>query len=107
MFFFADNFSPSCQVTSDSQNSAQVGKKVRLRCKVTGSPSPTISWLKDDKALQVTGRIIRRDLKNFSTIRIKDVRLDDQGNYTCIAENALGKINATLELNVRQGRGEN
>ena len=77
---------------------------VRLRCTVRGNPLPTISWLKGDKPLQLSARV--RNLSNNCTIKIKETRSDDQANYTCIAENALGRINATLQLNVRQGRSQ-
>ena len=55
--------------------------------------------------MQLSERV--RNLNNNKTIKIKKVILLDQGNYTCIAENTLGKLNLTLELNVRQGRHDN
>ena len=66
---------------------------------MTGLPPPNITWIKNDQPLQQSERI--RKLNKNRTIKIKGVRLDDQGNYTCIAENPLGKVNLTLQLNVR------
>lgn len=66
---------------------------------MTGLPPPNITWIKNDQPLHQSERI--RKLNKNKTIKIKGVRLDDQGNYTCIAENPLGKVNLTLQLNVR------
>ena len=101
VFHVADKYPPRSQGTN-LQYDAEVGAVKRLRCGVTGQPPPTISWFKDDKPLQLSERV--RNLNNNKTIKIKKVILRDQGNYTCIAENILGKLNLTLELKVRQGR---
>ena len=100
--FLAENYPPRFEQTPTLHYTAKTGNVIRLRCMVTGNPAPTISWVKDDKPLQLSSRI--RNLNNNRTVKIKDARLQDQGNYTCIAHSALGKINATLELHVRQGR---
>ncbi|KAK2559015.1 Fibroblast growth factor receptor 1, partial [Acropora cervicornis] len=44
-------------------------------------------------------RLISRD---NGIVKIKNTQLVDAGNYTCIAANSLGSVNATLELHVRQ-----
>ncbi|XP_078358886.1 hemicentin-1-like isoform X2 [Oculina patagonica] len=95
-----DKYPPRFQGTPKLQYNAEVGEDKRLRCVVTGQPPPTITWSKDGKPLQLSERV--RNLSSNKTIKIKQVRLGDQGNYTCIAENALGKINLTLKLHVRQ-----
>ncbi|KAJ7336589.1 Fibroblast growth factor receptor 4 [Desmophyllum pertusum] len=100
----SDKYPPRIQGTPKLQYNAEVGELKRLRCGVTGLPPPTITWIKDDKPLQLSERV--RNLNNNKTIKIKQVRLGDQGNYTCIAENPLGKLSLTLELNVRQGISE-
>ena len=97
VFHVADKYPPRSQGTPNLQYAAEVGAIKRLRCGVTGQPPPTIIWFKDDKPLQLSERV--RNLNNNKTIKIRD-----QGNYTCIAENTLGKLNLTLELIVRKGR---
>ncbi|KAL9983809.1 hypothetical protein ACROYT_G006040 [Oculina patagonica] len=96
-----DKYPPRFQGTPKLQYNAEVGEDKRLRCVVTGQPPPTITWSKDGKPLQLSERV--RNLSSNKTIKIKQVRLGDQGNYTCIAENAFGKLNLTLTLIVRQG----
>ena len=102
LFYVADKYSPRTQGTPDLQYVAEMGAIKRLRCGVIAQPPPTITWFKDDKPLQLSERV--RNLNNNKTIKIKTVILRDQGNYTCIAENTLGKLNLTLELIVRKGR---
>lgn len=104
MIFFhvADKYPPRSQGTPNLQFDAEIGAVKRLRCGVSGQPPPTITWFKDDKPLQFSERV--KNLNNNKTIKIKTIILRDQGNYTCIAENTLGKLNLTLELKVRQGR---
>ena len=97
-----DKYPPRSQGTPNLLYVAQVGAIKRLRCGVIAQPPPTITWFKDDKPLQLSERV--RNLNNNKTIKIKTVILRDQGKYTCIAENTLGKLNLTLELIVRQGR---
>ncbi|KAK2559014.1 Fibroblast growth factor receptor-like 1, partial [Acropora cervicornis] len=78
------------------------GHDIRLRCSVKGDPPPRLTWVKDQKPLQFSSRIrlISRDNR---IVKIKNTQLVDAGNYTCIAANSLGSVNATLELHVRQG----
>ena len=102
LFYVADKYSPRTQGTPDLQYVAEVGAIKRLRCGVIAQPPPTITWFKDDKPLQLSERV--RNLNNNKTIKIKTVILRDQGNYTCIAENTLEKLNMNLELRVRKGR---
>ncbi|XP_020606914.1 fibroblast growth factor receptor 2-like isoform X4 [Orbicella faveolata] len=97
----SDKYPPRRQGTPNLQYDAEAGAVKRLRCGVIGQPPPTITWFKDDKPLQLSERV--KNLNNNKTIKIKTVRPRDQGNYTCIAENTLGKLNLTLELIVREG----
>lgn len=106
-----DKYQPHCQVSIKPLTNVKEGTLlVRLRCRVTDCPRPTISWLKDDQPLpQENKRLTIRNRStngNASVLRIRNVTVEDQGNYTCIAENPLGKLaNATrqLVLDVRPG----
>ncbi|XP_042312909.1 roundabout homolog 2 isoform X7 [Sceloporus undulatus] len=70
---------------------------VELRCQVQGDPQPTVRWKKDDNDLP-RGRY---DIKDDYTLRIKKAMSTDEGTYTCIAENRVGKVEASATLTVR------
>uniref|UniRef100_A0A8C0BM43 Roundabout guidance receptor 2 n=1 Tax=Buteo japonicus TaxID=224669 RepID=A0A8C0BM43_9AVES len=70
---------------------------VDFRCQVQGDPTPTVRWKKDEADLP-RGRY---DIKDDYTLRIKKAVSTDEGTYTCIAENRVGKVEASATLTVR------
>uniref|UniRef100_A0A8C0LMV1 Roundabout guidance receptor 2 n=1 Tax=Canis lupus dingo TaxID=286419 RepID=A0A8C0LMV1_CANLU len=70
---------------------------VEFRCQVQGDPQPTVRWKKDDADLP-RGRY---DIKDDYTLRIKKAMSTDEGTYLCIAENRVGKVEASASLTVR------
>ncbi|XP_066857422.1 roundabout homolog 2 isoform X18 [Anser cygnoides] len=70
---------------------------VDFRCQVQGDPQPTVRWKKDDTD-PPRGRY---DIKDDYTLRVKKAMSTDEGTYTCIAENRVGKVEASATLTVR------
>ncbi|XP_071076705.1 roundabout homolog 2 isoform X3 [Desmodus rotundus] len=70
---------------------------VEFRCQVQGDPQPTVRWKKDDADLP-RGRY---DIKDDYTLRIKKALSTDEGTYMCVAENRVGKVEASATLTVR------
>ncbi|XP_049566503.1 roundabout homolog 2 isoform X5 [Orcinus orca] len=70
---------------------------VEFRCQVQGDPQPTVRWKKDDADLP-RGRY---DIRDDYTLRIKKAMSTDEGTYMCIAENRVGKVEASATLTVR------
>ncbi|XP_025062916.1 palladin isoform X3 [Alligator sinensis] len=77
----------------------QEGKLCRMDCKVSGLPTPDLSW-------QLNGRPIRPDSSHKMLVRengvhsliIEPVTARDAGIYTCIASNKAGQNTFSLEL---------
>uniref|UniRef100_A0A087XAN6 Neuregulin 2b n=1 Tax=Poecilia formosa TaxID=48698 RepID=A0A087XAN6_POEFO len=77
------------------------GGKMYLKCEASGNPSPSFRWYKDGRELQKGRDLkIKTNVKN-SKLQITRVRLEDSGNYTCVAENTLGQENATSIITVQ------
>ncbi|KAM6953688.1 neuregulin 2b [Aplochiton taeniatus] len=78
------------------------GDKLYLKCEALGSPSPSFRWYKDGQELLQRGRDlkIKTNRKN-SKVQITRVRVEDSGDYTCVAENTLGQENATSLISVQ------
>ncbi|XP_061440112.1 palladin isoform X3 [Rhineura floridana] len=77
----------------------QEGKLCRMDCKVSGLPTPDISW-------QLNGRVMRSDSSHKMLVRengvhsliIEPVTAKDAGIYTCVATNRAGQNTFSLEL---------
>ncbi|XP_066291887.1 twitchin-like isoform X19 [Branchiostoma lanceolatum] len=84
----------SCQVAR--------GESVRFECEISGSPPPTIIWLKD-------GREIDEDNQHFAkygddgsfALVITNVTDADSGAYSCQATSKKGQATSTAELTVK------
>uniref|UniRef100_A0A8C9EY14 Neuregulin 2 n=1 Tax=Pavo cristatus TaxID=9049 RepID=A0A8C9EY14_PAVCR len=85
-----------------------VGEKISLKCEATaGNPQPSYKWFKDGKELKKSKdiRIKYGNGKKISRLQFNKVKLEDAGEYSCEAENVLGKDTAKGSLNVRSERG--
>ncbi|GAB0196215.1 pro-neuregulin-2, membrane-bound [Grus japonensis] len=81
-----------------------VGEKISLKCEVTaGNPQPSYKWFKDGKELKKSKdiRIKYGNGKKISRLQFNKVKLEDAGEYSCEAENILGKDTAKGSLNVK------
>ena len=59
-----------------------------------------ITWLKDGQPLPVTLRFCENYYYGVATLEIVGVEKDDEGVYTCAAENELGKAKTECLLSV-------
>ncbi|XP_058614782.1 neuregulin 2a isoform X10 [Onychostoma macrolepis] len=78
------------------------GSRLIVRCEASGSPTPQYKWYKDGAELKKSKEIkISRNGKKTSKVQISSAKLEDSGNYTCVAENILGKDNGTSTVHVQ------
>ncbi|XP_043241090.1 roundabout homolog 2-like [Amphibalanus amphitrite] len=73
-----------------------VSQRAELTCQVSGDPQPQIVWKRVGAELPV-GRVLVTDEKS---LRIDDIRLGDEGEYFCRAENAVGSVTGSARLSV-------
>uniref|UniRef100_A0A3P8VWF5 Roundabout guidance receptor 1 n=1 Tax=Cynoglossus semilaevis TaxID=244447 RepID=A0A3P8VWF5_CYNSE len=71
-------------------------ESVEFHCVVQGDPVPTIRWRKDESELP-QGRF--EILKDYTLI-VHKVTSTDEGSYTCMVENMVGKSEASAVLTV-------
>ena len=74
---------------------AEVGENVRLQCKATGLPKPTITWRRAFGSLP-RGKTAVDDGK----LTIRNVAKADSGDYACSAKNFLGQDFAVTQVTV-------
>ncbi|XP_053935445.1 fibroblast growth factor receptor 4 isoform X2 [Cuculus canorus] len=77
------------------------GNTVKFRCPASGSPSPSIRWLKNGREFRGEHRIggIRLRHQHWSLV-MESVVPSDRGNYTCLVENRFGSIRYSYLLDV-------
>ncbi|XP_067369922.1 obscurin [Channa argus] len=94
-FSLPTNSSPVFEVLL-SDTTTKIGQTIQLICKVTGSPKPIISWLKDGLPLEDDPRhIITADRSGKCTLILDSLTAEDSGQYICYANSSMGSA-ATL-----------
>ncbi|XP_077820712.1 roundabout homolog 3 isoform X7 [Macaca mulatta] len=69
---------------------------VNFLCEVKGDPPPRLHWRKEDGELP-TGRY---EIRSDHSLWIGPVSAEDEGTYTCVAENSVGRAEASGSLSV-------
>ncbi|XP_066907483.1 lachesin isoform X2 [Halyomorpha halys] len=77
------------------------GYEAQLVCVVYGEPAPNIMWYQNSFMLDPTERRTMESRGNKHTLTLKNVQAADFGNYSCVAENSLGKSKKHMELSGR------
>uniref|UniRef100_A0A671QR08 Neurofascin-like n=1 Tax=Sinocyclocheilus anshuiensis TaxID=1608454 RepID=A0A671QR08_9TELE len=77
---------------------AMLGEELIVECFAAGVPTPFIKWTKDWEEMSMTGK----KLENFNkTLRIKNVSMDDGGDYICTASNRMGSLDHVITVRVK------
>lgn len=72
-------------------------ENITLSTVITGNPTPTVEWFKDDKPL--SGPTTKKDGDTY-TITIRKVKPEDAAKYTAKAKNPIGTAETTGNLTV-------
>ncbi|XP_012709200.2 matrix-remodeling-associated protein 5 isoform X1 [Fundulus heteroclitus] len=91
------------------------GQDLKVDCVASGLPSPEISWALPDgtmvnhvkqKAAVSMGRSRRYVVFDNGTLYFNDVGLPEEGDYTCYAQNQLGKDEMKVRVRVKGGTSQ-
>ncbi|TEA30996.1 hypothetical protein DBR06_SOUSAS9610039 [Sousa chinensis] len=73
--------------------------RTRLDCPFFGSPIPTLRWFKNGQGSNLDGG--NYHVYENGSLEIKMIHKEDQGIYTCVATNILGKAENQVRLEVK------
>uniref|UniRef100_A0A1B6E7S8 Ig-like domain-containing protein n=1 Tax=Clastoptera arizonana TaxID=38151 RepID=A0A1B6E7S8_9HEMI len=82
------------------------GYEAQLVCIVHGEPAPNLVWFQDSFLLEQTEKRSMESRGNKHTLTVRNVQGADFGNYSCVAENSLGKAKKYMELSGRPSPAE-
>lgn len=74
---------PEFTVKPPAKVSVILGKTLKLNCSVRSDGQPVISWKREGAELPVGRSIVSRE-----RLVIRDLKLEDAGNYVCVATSA-------------------
>ncbi|XP_056132043.1 hemicentin-1 [Lampris incognitus] len=93
---------PVISGTSRLQELAVVlGQEVEFQCRVSGRPAPRVEWSRDGEVLSRDGDPHVEFLEGGQVLKVKSVRLRDQGLYQCLASNDAGTQMRQFRLTVQ------
>ena len=74
----------------------RLGDNVTLYCRASGTPSPTIKWTNEVGVMvQNSSRVV---ILPTGDLHFVSIRIQDAGYYRCMAENRLGREEASATL---------
>lgn len=77
-----------------------IDNETRFVVDITGSPSPKITWTKDDVPVKPDAQHIIETNGTTQTLIIKNAKVTDEGKYRVSAENPLGHVESTAQLTI-------
>ncbi|CAN9500397.1 unnamed protein product [Ophioblennius macclurei] len=80
----------------------KTGQTIKLTCRVSGSPNPVISWLKDGLPLEDDPRhIITADRSGTCSLILDSLSAEDSGQYACYATSSMGNAGTLAKVVVQ------
>ncbi|XP_018799863.1 PREDICTED: basement membrane-specific heparan sulfate proteoglycan core protein isoform X11 [Bactrocera latifrons] len=88
--------SPTVDVHPPGPQSVTVGTEAMLYCSGTGIPDPSVQWRRVD------GKPLSPRCQEISPgyIMIREIQLEDSGDYECIAQNDVGRATVVQKVTV-------
>ncbi|CAN0527261.1 unnamed protein product [Rangifer tarandus platyrhynchus] len=79
------------------------GQDFVLRCLVQGTPVPRITWLLNGQPIQYARSTCEAGV---AELHIQDTLPEDDGTYTCLAENTMGQVSCSARVTVQEKKSE-
>lgn len=76
------------------------GDEAVLVCKVSGTPSTTVQWEKNNLPVRESYRVKGKFEDDVATLTLKQTRGDDSGEYKCIISNEHGTVSSSCKVKV-------
>ncbi|XP_074157516.1 myosin light chain kinase, smooth muscle isoform X2 [Sminthopsis crassicaudata] len=75
------------------------GEDFVLRCAVEGRPEPWVTWLLNDRPIQYAHTTFEGGV---AELQVQDALPEDNGLYTCFAENPSGRASCSAQVKVQE-----
>jgi len=93
-------------VTPLKNFSVTIGTSASLVCQITATPKPKVFWFKDGKQISKRSRhyLTTCNEEGVCELKIAELYAEDDGNYTALATNPLGRVSSTAKIAVSTHR---
>lgn len=78
------------------------GNTAKLRCRIIGSPSPSVEWFRNGVRMKPNHRVLIEGEDELFTLTITDAQFDDEGKYKIVARNDLGECSSAAEVRITE-----
>jgi hemicentin len=90
------NVAPHIDIPTQSLNMSVIdGSVLFLHCSATGTPLPTYTWTLDGQEINTA---FGYSLFSNGTLKIERIKLEDAGDYVCMASNFLGSPASSAQI---------
>ncbi|XP_037381323.1 myosin light chain kinase, smooth muscle isoform X3 [Talpa occidentalis] len=79
------------------------GQDFVLRCSVQGTPVPRITWLLNEQPIQYARSTCKAGV---AELHIQDALPEDDGTYSCLAENTVGHVSCSARVIVQEKKSD-
>lgn len=88
-------------ITEITEYETKIQGTAILEAKVIGDPLPDITWLKNNEEIKENEQIKLMFEDEIAALVIKNVDVEDEGEYTIMAKNDVGSVSETINLLIK------